>query len=76
MPIAGVWQLSKILILKLIDPKLPAALLICRKRKVHQIKLGHTVSLADAGSSLCAPNYCRRYRSAARHPQPIDTPMS
>ena len=25
------------------------------------------------GSYLCAPNYCRRYRPAARHPQPIDT---
>jgi formylglycine-generating enzyme len=25
------------------------------------------------GSFLCAPNYCRRYRPAARHAQPIDT---
>lgn len=25
------------------------------------------------GSHLCAPNYCRRYRPAARHPQAIDT---
>lgn len=25
------------------------------------------------GSYLCAPNYCRRYRPAARHPQMIDT---
>lgn len=25
------------------------------------------------GSHLCAPNYCQRYRPAARHPQPIDT---
>jgi len=25
------------------------------------------------GSHLCAPNYCRRYRPAARYPQPIDT---
>ena len=25
------------------------------------------------GSHLCAPNYCRRYRPAARHPQPVDT---
>ena len=24
------------------------------------------------GSHLCAPNYCRRYRPAARLPQPID----
>jgi hypothetical protein len=25
------------------------------------------------GSYLCAPNYCRRYRPAARMAQPIDT---
>jgi len=25
------------------------------------------------GSFLCAPNYCRRYRPAARMPQTIDT---
>jgi formylglycine-generating enzyme required for sulfatase activity len=25
------------------------------------------------GSFLCAPNYCRRYRPAARMPQAIDT---
>ncbi len=25
------------------------------------------------GSHLCAPSYCRRYRPAARHPEPIDT---
>jgi formylglycine-generating enzyme required for sulfatase activity len=28
------------------------------------------------GSHLCAPNYCRRYRPAARHAQPIDTGTS
>jgi formylglycine-generating enzyme len=28
------------------------------------------------GSHLCAPNYCRRYRPAARMPQPIDTSTS
>jgi len=25
------------------------------------------------GSYLCAPNYCRRYRPAARHAEPVDT---
>jgi formylglycine-generating enzyme len=25
------------------------------------------------GSYLCAPNYCRRYRPAARHPQAVDS---
>ena len=28
------------------------------------------------GSHLCAPSYCRRYRPAARHPQPVDTSTS
>ena len=28
------------------------------------------------GSFLCAANYCRRYRPAARHPEPIDSSTS
>jgi formylglycine-generating enzyme len=28
------------------------------------------------GSHLCAPSYCRRYRPAARHPEPVDTSTS
>jgi formylglycine-generating enzyme required for sulfatase activity len=28
------------------------------------------------GSHLCAPNYCQRYRPAARWPQPVDTSTS
>jgi sulfatase modifying factor 1 len=28
------------------------------------------------GSHLCAPNYCKRYRPAARHAEPIDTSTS
>jgi sulfatase modifying factor 1 len=28
------------------------------------------------GSHLCAPNYCRRYRPAARHAEPEDTSTS
>ena len=32
--------------------------------------------VVKGGSHLCAPNYCRRYRLAARHAQPIDTSMS
>jgi formylglycine-generating enzyme required for sulfatase activity len=28
------------------------------------------------GSHLCAVNYCRRYRPAARHAQPVDTSTS
>jgi formylglycine-generating enzyme len=41
------------------DPRLPS---IKVPRKVMK-----------GGSYLCAPNYCRRYRPAARMPQPIDT---
>jgi formylglycine-generating enzyme required for sulfatase activity len=29
--------------------------------------------VVKGGSHLCAANYCRRYRPAARHAQPIDT---
>jgi formylglycine-generating enzyme len=32
--------------------------------------------VAKGGSHLCAPSYCRRYRPAARHAQPIDSGMS
>jgi formylglycine-generating enzyme required for sulfatase activity len=32
--------------------------------------------IVKGGSHLCAPNYCRRYRPAARHAQPVDTGMS
>ena len=43
-----------------IDPRLP--LVDRRPRKVMK-----------GGSYLCAPNYCRRYRPAARLPQAVDT---
>jgi formylglycine-generating enzyme len=39
-----------------------------------QIRIPRKV--VKGGSHLCAPNYCRRYRPSARHPQPIDTSMS
>jgi formylglycine-generating enzyme len=39
-----------------------------------QIRIPRKV--VKGGSHLCAPNYCRRYRPAARHAQPIDTSMS
>jgi sulfatase modifying factor 1 len=32
--------------------------------------------VVKGGSHLCAPNYCRRYRPAARHPQAIDSSAS
>ncbi|WP_378943824.1 formylglycine-generating enzyme family protein [Mesorhizobium sp. ANAO-SY3R2] len=44
------------------DPSLP------------DIKIPRKVT--KGGSHLCAPNYCRRYRPAARMAQPIDTSIS
>ena len=32
--------------------------------------------VVKGGSHLCAPNYCLRYRPAARQPQMIDTGMA
>jgi formylglycine-generating enzyme required for sulfatase activity len=39
-----------------------------------QVKIGRKV--LKGGSHLCAPNYCQRYRPAARHPEMIDTATS
>lgn len=44
------------------DPHLPA------------IRIGRKV--LKGGSHLCAPNYCQRYRPAARYAQPVDTSTS
>ena len=44
------------------DPRLP------------DIKIPRKV--LKGGSHLCAPNYCRRYRPAARHAQPVDSSTS
>jgi formylglycine-generating enzyme required for sulfatase activity len=32
--------------------------------------------VVKGGSHLCAPNYCLRYRPAARQPQMVETGMS
>ena len=39
-------------------------------------RVGVPRKVMKGGSHLCAPNYCRRYRPAARMPQPIDTATS
>jgi sulfatase modifying factor 1 len=44
------------------DPRMP------------EIKIPRKV--IKGGSHLCAPNYCRRYRPAARHAEPVDTSTS
>ena len=36
----------------------------------------HELKAVKGGSFLCAPNYCRRYRPAARQPQSVDTSAS
>ena len=38
-----------------------------------QPKMKIARKVLKGGSHLCAPNYCRRYRPAARHAQPVDT---
>lgn len=37
---------------------------------------GFARKVLKGGSHLCAPNYCQRYRPAARYPQTIDTSTS
>jgi formylglycine-generating enzyme len=41
-----------------------------------QPRTGIPRKVVKGGSFLCAPNYCRRYRPAARHAQMIDSGMS
>ncbi len=40
---------------------------------VYNAVMGAPRKVMKGGSYLCAPNYCRLYRPAARLPQPIDT---
>ena len=42
----------------------------------HQPQTRIPRKVLKGGSHLCAPNYCRRYRPAARMPQPVDTSTS
>jgi formylglycine-generating enzyme required for sulfatase activity len=43
---------------------------------LRQPKLRISRKVLKGGSHLCAPNYCRRYRPAARHAQAVDTSSS
>ena len=45
-------------------------------RPVPAARSGFRARCIKGGSHLCAPNYCRRYRPAARHAEPIDTSTS
>lgn len=41
------------------------------------VRTGHSIGrVIKGGSHLCAPNYCLRYRPAARQPQAVDTSTS
>jgi len=42
----------------------------------HQPEIKIPRKVVKGGSHLCAPNYCLRYRPAARQPQMLDTGMS
>jgi sulfatase modifying factor 1 len=52
------------------NPRGPAKELSYDPNQPH-IKMARKV--LKGGSHLCAPNYCRRYRPAARHAEPVDT---
>ncbi|MCM8732448.1 formylglycine-generating enzyme family protein [Hephaestia sp. GCM10023244] len=49
-----------------------------RERDSYDPMLGIQIprKVVKGGSHLCAPNYCQRYRPAARHPETIDTSTS
>jgi formylglycine-generating enzyme required for sulfatase activity len=52
---------------------------IRRRRELRFLPAEHqnsTQSVLKGASHLWAPNYCRRYRPAARHAQPVDTSTS
>jgi sulfatase modifying factor 1 len=42
----------------------------------HQPEIRIPRKVLKGGSHLCAPNYCRRYRPAARRPEAVDTSTS
>jgi sulfatase modifying factor 1 len=56
------------------NPRGPAAADDSFDPALPQVRIPRKV--LKGGSHLCAPNYCRRYRPAARYPQPIDTSTS
>ena len=49
-------------------PRADPARSCCRKPQAS----GAATKVIKGGSYLCAPNYCQRYRPAARHPQQTD----
>ena len=59
-----------------LHPGKPARRVGKRKLRSCQPDIRIPRKVLKGGSHLCAPNYCRRYRPAARHAQPVDTSTS
>lgn len=57
-----------------VNPRGPATGELSHDPRMPAIRIPRKV--LKGGSHLCAPNYCRRYRPAARSPQPIDSGSS
>jgi sulfatase modifying factor 1 len=51
-----------------------AAKRCCGPAREPENRIGRKV--LKGGSHLCAPNYCQRYRPAARYAQPVDSPTT
>ena len=53
----------------------PIRAAVDRRTKLRSVPAQYRIprKVLKGGSHLCAPNYCRRYRPAARHAQPVDT---
>ena len=54
-------------------PKNPRGPAIEHSYDARQPEIRIPRKVLKGGSHLCAPNYCRRYRPAARFPEPVDT---
>ena len=61
----------------------PASATCCAPRRVPEAATApasrdgaHSAKVIKGGSHLCAPNYCLRYRPAARQSQTVDTSTS
>jgi sulfatase modifying factor 1 len=57
-------------------PKNPRGAAIAASYDPRQPQIRIPRKVLKGGSHLCAPSYCRRYRPAARHAQPIDSSSS
>ena len=57
------------------DPRRPARLLRSAPAEREVGRPGETIPrrVTKGGSHLCAPNYCHRYRPAARQGEAVDT---